>query len=185
MTSQGVGSALRGARPYRDVRESFREGDLLAFRGRSLVSATIRALTGSQYSHVGLVYLFEARVYCLEAVGSGVRLCLMSELARRYAGGIDYVAVDASDEIRRQAVSFGFQQLGRPFDYFGLARFFLFLSLGLRPRARRDMRWFCAELVAEAYRRQGIRLTRDPSCYATPRALVEGPRTQKFFTIKP
>jgi len=179
------GSALRGARPYRDVREAFREGDLLAFRGRSLVSATIRALTGSQYSHVGLAYLFETRVYCLEAVGSGVRLCLMSELARRYAGGIDYFAVDAAVEARHQAVSFGFQQLGRPFDYLGLARFFLFLSLGLRPRPRRDTRWFCAELVAEAYRRQGIPLTRDPSCYATPRALVEGPRARKLFTIKP
>ena len=185
MTSAPGRSALREVRPYREVRELFRDGDLLAFRGRSLVSATVRALTGSQYSHVGLAYLFEARVYCLEAVGSGVRLCLMSELARRYAGGIDYVAVDAGDEARRQAVSFGFQQLGRSFDYLGLARFFVFLTLGLRPRARRDTRWFCAELVAEAYRRQGIRLTSDPSCYATPRALVEGPRVKKLFTIKP
>ncbi|HET7291154.1 MAG TPA: hypothetical protein VFM88_01890 [Vicinamibacteria bacterium] len=70
MSARSARVALRAARPYRDVRASFREGDLLAFRGRSPVSAVIRALTGSVYSHVGLVYLIEERRYCLEATSS-------------------------------------------------------------------------------------------------------------------
>ena len=133
---------------------------------------------------MGLAYLFEERVLCLEAVGSGVRLCLMSELVKRYPGGIDYFAIDAAPETRHEAIRFGFAQLGKPFDFAGLTRFFLLLTLGIRPRARLDNRWFCAELVAEAYRRQGIPLAKDPSYYASPRALTEGDRAQRRFTIK-
>jgi uncharacterized protein YycO len=181
-----LGSGPGAGVPYGEVRARFREGDVLAFRGRSPVSAAVRAVTGSLYSHVGLAYLFEGRVYCLEAVGSGVRLCLMSVLAKRYAGGVDYFeVVEASDEQRRSAISFGFQQLGKPFDFLGLARFFVLLTLGMRPRARVDDRWFCAELVAEAYRRQQIRLVKHPSYYASPRAVTESDHVQKRFTIKP
>src|SRR5690242_17673951 len=91
--------AIATTRAYGEVREEFTTGDVLGFRGRGPASALIRWATASRYSHVGLVYRFEGRVYCLEAVGSGVRLIIMSELTRRYPGGIDYFAVpEASAE---------------------------------------------------------------------------------------
>lgn len=185
MSVRSAREALRAARPYREVRATFREGDLLAFRGRSPVSAVIRAVTGSEYSHVGLVYLIEERRYCLEAVGKGVSLGLMSEVAKRYAGGIDYFAIDAPDALRHQATLFGLEQLGKPFDFVGLVRFFLLLTLRLRVRARADARWFCAELVAAAYRRQGFELVRTPSCYAAPRDLAGSPFARRLYTVKP
>ncbi len=178
-------AALRSARPYREVRATFREGDLLAFRGRSPVSAMIRAMTGSVYSHVGLVYPIEDRRYCLEAVGKGVSLGLMSEVSKRYAGGIDYFEIDAADAVRHKATLFALEQLGKSFDFLGLLRFFLFLGLRIRARARIDRRWFCAELVAEAYRRQGFELARSPSCYAAPRDLALSPHARRLYTVKP
>lgn len=185
MSSRSARAALRAARPYREVRATFREGDLLAFRGRSPVSAVIRAVTGSVYSHVGLVYLIEERRYCLEAVGKGVSLGLMSEVAKRYAGGIDYFAIDAPDAVRHAATLFALEQLGKPFDFVGLVRFFLLLSLRIRSRARADQRWFCAELVAAAYRRQGIELARTPACYSAPRDLARSARARFVYTFKP
>ena len=61
---------------YRAVRQEFRDGDVLLFRGRGFSSLIIRWLTRSPYSHVGLVFRFAEHVYSLEAVGSGVRLIL-------------------------------------------------------------------------------------------------------------
>jgi uncharacterized protein YycO len=171
---------------YSDTRDSFVEGDLLCFRGRGPVSATIRLVTRSAYSHVGLVHLFEGRVYCLEAVASGVRLCLMSELVKRYAGGIDYFEVLGVDpKQRRGAVGFAFQQLGKLFDYAGLARFFLRLVFRVRLRARPDERFFCAELVTQAYRAQGVRLAEAPTSYTSPNDLISGGRVRLRFRIKP
>jgi hypothetical protein len=77
----------------------------------------IRAATGSVYSHVGLVYLIEERRYCLEAVGKRVSLGLMSEVAKRYAGGIDYFEINAPNAIRHKATLFALEQLGKPFDF--------------------------------------------------------------------
>ncbi len=171
---------------YSDTRESFVEGDLLCFRGRGPVSAAIRLVTRSAYSHVGLVHLFEGRVYCLEAVASGVRLCFMSLLVKRYVGGIDYFEVlDVGPEQRRGAVGFAFQQLGKPFDYIGLVRFFLRLVFGFHLRARPDNRFFCAEIVAQAYARQAVRLAPAPLSYTSPNDLVAGGRVRFRSRIKP
>lgn len=145
----------------------------------------IRAVTGSVYSHVGLVYLIEERRYCLEAVAKGVSLGVMSEVAKRYAGGIDYFEVELSAAVRHKATLFALEQLGKSFDFVGLMRFFLRIAFCLRTRARRDQRWFCAELVAEAYRRQGFELARTPSCYASPKDLATSPLARRLYTVKP
>lgn len=175
------------ARAYRDVRPEFATGDLLCFRGRGLVSWLIRALTRSEYSHVGLVYRFEDRVYCLEAVGTGVRLIVMSELVKRYRGGIDYFAIrDVTAAERRGAIGFGFQQLGKLYDRASILRFLAFLLLGrrVRVRARQQAQWFCSEIVNEAYRGQGIVLVRTTSAYVSPAALASSVRVAFRFRVK-
>lgn len=157
----------------------------MCFRGRGFVSATIRLVTRSAYSHVGLVHLFEGHVYCLEAVASGVRLCRMSEEVRRYDGGIDYFEVVAADGAqRRGAVGFGFQQLGKPFDFVGLARFFLRIVLRARLRARGDDRYFCAELVARSYAAQGLHFVERPASWTSPSDLAASRQVRFLFRIK-
>jgi uncharacterized protein YycO len=170
---------------YGEARGRFAEGDLLCFRGHGLVSGVIRIVTRSAYSHVGLVHLFEGHVYCVEAVASGVRLCRMSEEVRRYDGGIDYFEVlGARPEQRQGAVGFAFQQLGKPFDFFGLARFFFRLVFRARLRARADARFFCAELVARAYASQGMRFAERPAVWTSPSDLAASPEVRFRFRIK-
>jgi uncharacterized protein YycO len=150
-----------------------------------VLSWAIRELTRSRYSHAGLAYLFEERVYCLEAVGQGVRLVLMSELMRRYQGGIDYFEVDADEALRRRALSFAFRQLGKLYDTAGLVALFWTIVSGSAERARRDDHWFCSELVAAAYEEAGRPLVGQDASYTSPSQLVTSPHLAFRFTLKP
>ena len=169
------------------ARADFETGDVLCFRGRGMGSRVIRWMTKSRYSHVGLAYLFEGRVYCLEAVGSGVRLMLMSELMRHYEGGIDrFVVPDAAAEQRARAIGFGFAQLGRMYDRARLLRFAQTILLERdMEQVKDDQQWFCSELVAAAYRAAGHPLLQLQPAYTSPEDLANSPRLRFAVALKP
>jgi len=170
---------------YGNARGDFHLGDVLLFRGRGLASQAIRLLTRSPYSHVGLVFLYQRRVYCFEAVGVGVRLILMSEVMRRYHGGIDYYeVVRAAPEQRDGALAFCFQQLGKLYDRPGIARFLLAILLNRKPAVRADQAWFCSELVAAAYRAQGLALAPVSASYTSPADLAVSPELKLRYVLK-
>jgi uncharacterized protein YycO len=172
-------------RTYGEVRDEVQNGDVLCFSGRGFISTVIRKMTRSEYSHVGLVYLFEGRKYCLEAVGSGVRLALLSELVRRYDGEIDYFEMlDVTKDQRCKAIGFGFQQLGKLYDKPGLFRFFWYLVTGRKPKAALDERWFCSEIVAYAYGCQGIELCPVTADYTSPNDLANSKHLNFRYNIK-
>jgi uncharacterized protein YycO len=179
-------------RSYGDVRRELANGDLLCFRGAGLLSGTIRWITKSAYSHVGIVYVFEERRYCLEAVGSGVRLALVSELVKHYEGGIDYFEMpQASAQQRNGAISFGFAQLGKLYNTDGILGFIRFLLTGRKGRRRRRRgggnsdRWFCSEIVTEAYARQGIKFAaKHSSFYTSPSDVAESDHVRFVCRIK-
>ena len=156
------------------VRASMRSGDVLLFRGSGVLSWLIRLATHSDYSHAGLVFRYRARVYCLEAVGKGVRLIAVSRLLDHYPGGVFYCGLGAAEPARETALGFGFQQLCLPYDVFGLVRFALALIFAWRRPVNPDNRWFCSELVAAAYRIAGFPLTDELPCYASPVDLING-----------
>ncbi len=175
---------------YQECRSEFSTGDMLCFRGKGPLSWIIRVLTRSFYSHAGLVYWHESwdrpRLYCVEAVGKGVRLILMSELEKRYKGGFDYFSVDHADAVAKQkAVGFCFEQLGKPYDIPGLWRFFAAIVLGRVEQARQDDYWFCSELVAAAYHSQGKPLAPRTPEYTSPHDLAESRHVTYRFTVKP
>jgi uncharacterized protein YycO len=170
---------------YASARQEFAPGDVLLFRGRGLASQAIRIVTRSPYSHVGLVYPFEGRVFCMEAVGVGVRLILMSELMKRYHGGIDYFEVSgASPEQRHGAISFCFAQLGRLYDRPGILRFVVALVFNRKVAVREDQAWFCSELVAAAYRGQGLALAAESAAYTSPADLAVSRELKLRYTLK-
>jgi hypothetical protein len=167
------------------IRERMRSGDVLLFRGRGPLSWIIRKATGSDFSHAGLVFRFRERVYCLEAVKGGVRLAPLSWLVRVYPGKIHYFTLEADPQQRQAALGFAFEQLCRPYDTIGLFRFGLALALG-RPRSeRKDERWFCSELVAEAYRGAGVPLTAELPSYASPADLIDGNKLEPGGHLTP
>ena len=174
------GSSVQG---YQDARPEFRTGDLLCFRGHSLISRLIRRITRSAYSHAGLVFLYEGRVYCLESVGHGVRLALMSHLVRHYEGGIDYFRIDYPEAVRTQAVGFAFQQLGKFYDQMGLVRFLRALVLKTFPKLPDDDRFFCSELVAWAYLKAESPLVEMAPSYTDPERLAHSPHATFLFEV--
>ena len=171
---------------YSEVREDLKTGDLLCFRSKDLDGTLVRLATRSEYSHIGLVFLYEKRVYCIEAVAAGVRLVLMSRRTRAYNGGIDYFRVlDVTDEQRRGATAFAFEQLGSRYNTSGILRFLWFLISGNKERARQRGQWFCSEIVAEAYRRQKAPLVeRHAAAYTSPADLAASSRVQMAYRIK-
>ena len=174
---------------YAHCRARFETGDILFFKGQSPVSWLIRLLTRSFYSHVGLVYWHSApqtqrRLYCIEAVGTGVRVILMSELKKRYRGGIDCYYVDRLEPVKVKAVAFSFAQLGKLYDTQSLLRFFLAIVFGKVEQARQNDLWFCSELVAAAYATQGEALTPSKPDYTSAHDLAESEHVTYRFTVK-
>lgn len=121
------------------------DGDIVFQRSQSRQSEAIAAATGSDHTHVGVVFLTDGRPFVYEAV-QPVRRIPLDEWIRRGAGGtfavkrlrapsnIDFTAV------HRHARAF----LGRAYDgSFGWS----------------DERIYCSELVWKAYQRgAGIEL---------------------------
>jgi uncharacterized protein YycO len=155
-----------------------RSGDVLLFRGSGLLSWLIRVATHTGYSHAGLVFRYRERVYCLEAMGKGVRLAPVSRLLDHYPDGVFYCGLAAAEPARETALGFGFQQLSLPYDVLGLVRFALALIFATRRPVKPDQRWFCSELVAAAYRRAEFPLTDELPCYASPADLINGHRLE-------
>jgi uncharacterized protein YycO len=131
------------------------------------------------------VFPYQERVFCVEAVGVGVRLILMSEVMRRYHGGIDYYEVPGAAPVQRDgAISFCFQQLGKLYDRPGIFRFLVAILLNRKPSVREDQAWFCSELVAAAYRSQGLPLAPVSSAYTSPADLAVSPELKLRYVLK-
>ena len=61
---------------------------------------------------------------------------------------------EMTDEERENVVKFCLSQVGRKYDFIGLASFLLYKAL------QKDGDWFCSELAYIAYKREGHRLQR-------------------------
>jgi uncharacterized protein YycO len=167
------------------VRPNVKEGDLICFSGHGAVSALIRLLTKSRYSHVGLLFMYEGRRYCLESVGAGGRVALLSHVVEHYEGGIEYHELDGPDDTQRhRAVGFAFRQLGKPYDKRGIFKFLKRILFGTREKVVRDDLWFCSELVAEAYRASGFPLVDEVPQYVSPSDLVASRHVKYRHTLK-
>ena len=170
---------------YSAARPRFIAGDLLCFKGRGFVSWAIRRVTKSDYSHVGLVFNYESRVFCLESVGTGVRLILMSELVRHYEGGIDYFSIKASEAEKKSAISWAFGQLGKKYDTIGIYRFLRHIMGGDVSVMRQNDEWFCSELVAKAYKEAGVTLVDgEKPAFTSPSDIVKSGLVMGEFAVK-
>ena len=114
-----------------------------------------------------------------------VHLILMSELVKRYHGGVDYFTVtDVTDEQRQTAIRFGFDQLGKLYDHWGVLRFLWFVVAGQKRRSRERSYWYCSEIVAEAYRLAGAPFVEHRTGYVAPADIAASPRVRFAFRLK-
>jgi hypothetical protein len=142
---------------YGEVRSQIKNGDVLMYRGRSLVSRLICLLTHSRYSHAGLAVWWNDRLVVMEAVGKGVMVPPLSSNVRHYDGRVEWYTSkeEISESERMQLVSFAQRELGKEYATWRailLGLRILFNRHGEeRDRLRREQKLFCSYYVAQAY----------------------------------
>ena len=150
---------------YQQQRSLIRDGDVLAFRGKSFFSKLIRIRTLARVTHVGLALWVRDRLCVLEArEWHGVR---MFPLSRYLADGeeVEWHQLESRqvpDKSRRAVVESGLSHWGEryasPYQFlrsWGWLTKWVANRRGLPVDTNRN-RLFCSELVAEALLAGGI-----------------------------
>lgn len=142
---------------YSLIRPTIKTGDVLAWTHRwqwtwyDFQCMVVRAVTMSEYSHVGIAAVIEGRVWVLESVTPVARLVPLSSELPCY--------LISADELTRE-------QFERGIGLIGKARYSKWEAIrgyfGRNSLRNRD--WQCAEFVKHI---------KDLDCKATPSAVVE------------
>lgn len=113
--SQNPGRGNKHNLEYSKVRQDFKNGDVVLYKGTSFVSKLIRKFTKSEYSHSGIVSWWNDRVMVMEAVGKGVVVTPLSRNVRKYHGDVDWYSCknEVLDADRLRLVAFAQLGLGR------------------------------------------------------------------------
>ncbi|HRF04645.1 YiiX/YebB-like N1pC/P60 family cysteine hydrolase [Accumulibacter sp.] len=147
---------------YDRVRDQLRTGDIVFCSGSYVFSKIIQWFTRSVWSHVGIIYRDDNlhRIFVIESeTAIGVRLVPLSKYLRDYHGRnkpykgrivITRVSPTPDDEKLKTAISFGMDELTRPYDNWEIFRIAMRI-LFKRGRKSRDRKYICSELVYEAF----------------------------------
>ncbi len=153
--------------PYAGLRDSLKTGDLVFCSGSYLFSRLIQRFTGSVWSHVGILYKDDTlqRVFVLESETMiGVRLAPLSKYLKDYHGRnrpyrgnivIARVQPEVDSAAMNRAISFGMDELTKPYDNLEILRIALRILLRISRRTR-DRKYICSELVFECFKRAGV-----------------------------
>lgn len=153
--------------PYDDMRRELRTGDLVFCSGSYFFSVAIQKFTRSVWSHIGMIYRDPTleRVFILESETLiGVRLAPLSKYLRDYHGKNrpykgDIVIARTHPEVEEaklnHAISFGMDELTKPYDNFEILRIALRILFKVSRRTR-DRKYICSELVYECFNSIGV-----------------------------
>ncbi len=179
--------------PYHQIRQNLKTGQLVFCSGRYLFSGIIQKLTGSEWSHVGIIYKDETlgRVLILEAEPYiGIRLIPLSKYLNDYKGkrrpykGLMYIA-DFNEPIKtdnlNKAISFGLDELTRPYDNWEIIRIMIRILFRVGKKEK-NRNYICSELVRDAFAKAKIdfRLT---DTYISPNSVWIDDRITKKYRI--
>ena len=180
--------SLTPANGGREARaEDLQAGDILLSAGGSLNALSIRVSTLSPVSHAAL-YLGDGRV--VDAIGSGVRELPLSAFVDEAEAVVAFRHPGVLPEHMPRLADFAREQIGQPYNQMGIllqAPFTLerrLCELPVLPGPVRDFclrgiaavqlglgpndRFFCSQLVLEAYKQAGLPLTDADSRLAAP-----------------
>lgn len=153
--------------PYEAMRADLRTGDLVFCSGSYVFSRLIQRFTHSVWSHVGIIYKDDnlQRIFVLESETMiGVRLAPVSKYLkdyhgknRRYRGNLVVARVqpDVDSQGIKRAISFGMDELTKPYDNFEIVRIALRILFRIGRRLR-DRKYICSELVYECFAKAGV-----------------------------
>jgi hypothetical protein len=154
--------------PYETVRADLRTGDLVFCSGSYLFSGLIQRFTRSVWSHVGILYKDDnlQRIFVLESETMiGVRLAPVSKYLRDYHGRnrpyrgqivVARVQPDVDAQGIKLAISFGMDELTKPYDNFEILRIAMRILFRVGRRTH-DRKYICSELVYDCFRQAGVK----------------------------
>lgn len=153
--------------PYEKIRHHLKTGNIFFSSGSYAFSGIIQRLTKSTWSHVAVVYKDEelGRVMVLEAEPYvGIRLIPLSKYLYDYKGkkrpykgqiAIAKINMDVGKEKLNRGISFGLDELTRPYDNFEIVRIMMRILFHIS-RRERNRNYICSELVRDIFAKAGI-----------------------------
>ena len=153
--------------PYEKIRDNLKTGNIFFSSGSYAFSGIIQKLTKSTGSHVAVVYKDEelGRVMVLEAEPSvGIRLIPLSKYLHDYKGkkrpykgqiAIAKINFDVEKEKLNHGISFGLDELTRPYDNFEIVRIMVRILFHIS-RRERNRNYICSELVRDIFAKAGV-----------------------------
>ncbi len=178
--------------PYEKIRDHINTGDIFFSSGSYLFSGIIQRLTKSAWSHVAIVYVDEElkRVMVMEAEPHiGIRLIPLSKYLRRYKKDRPYkgqiVLAKLNQDLEKQklnrAISFGLDELCRPYDNWEIIRIMTRILFKVGKREK-NKSYICSELVRDAYAKAGV-IFKYNDTYISPQEIWLDGRVQPKYRI--
>lgn len=151
-------------RKYKIIRNEIQTGDLIFCSGNYFFSKLIQKFTKSVWSHVGIIYKDEKldRILVLESEKLyGVRFAPLSKYVKDYhgknkpyKGKVVIARVNAASNYK-QALSFGMDELTKPYDNLEVIRIAIRILFGIT-RRETNRNYICSELVQECFKKNDI-----------------------------
>lgn len=178
---------------YEKIRDHLRTGHIFFSSGSYTFSGIIQRLTKSVWSHVAIIYKDEelGRVLVMEAEPYvGIRLMPLSKYLydykgkrRSYKGQIVLAKLnfDLEKEKLNKAISFGLDELTRPYDNKEIVRIMMRILLKIGKKEK-NRNYICSELVRDAFSKAGIVFKLNDS-YISPQEIWKDPRIELKYRI--
>lgn len=163
---------------YSRERRTLQDGDIILFRGKTLLSRLIRWITRSPYSHAGVVGWWEDRLMVLEARGAGVVASRLSHVIEQYPGRAELWTADDTviREVglrldRTRVVAAARMHLGKQYATWKLFAALRKLMFGTDESAdprRPPKKFVCSEYVSMVWNAGGVDLSAELDKYTKP-----------------
>jgi hypothetical protein len=153
--------------PYEKIRDELKTGHIFFSSGSYAFSGVIQRLTKSTWSHVAVIYKDEelGRVLVLEAEPSvGIRLIPLSKYLHDYKGkkrpykgqiAVGKLKIDIEKEKLNRGISFGLDELTRPYDNYEIVRIMIRILFHIS-RRERNRSYICSELVRDIFAKASV-----------------------------
>jgi len=179
--------------PYEKIRDIIKTGHIFFSSGSYTFSGIIQRLTKSAWSHVAIVYKDEelCRVMILEAEPKiGIRLIPLSKYLRDYKGTkrpykgqivLAQLNFDLEHEKLNKAISFGLDELTRPYDNWEIIRIMTRILFRIGKKEK-NKNYICSELVRDAFAKAGVVFTLNDT-YISPQEIWKDARVEMKFRV--
>lgn len=179
--------------PYEKIRDYLKTGHIFFSSGSYAFSGVIQRLTKSVWSHVAIIYKDEElkRVMVLEAEPKiGIRLIPLSKYIHDYKGTkrpykgqvvIAQLNFELEKEKLNRGISFGLDELTRPYDNWEIIRIMLRILFRIGKRER-NKNYICSELVRDAFVKAGVVFKMHDS-YISPQEIWKDERVGMKYRV--